>query len=83
MKRDKHIYVGLDLHKFQHTAVILDCWFEKLDEMTFQNKPAHFTILLEFVSRFLTEGLTPVFGLEDVGGYGRDLAIYLIEQGSL
>ena len=33
------------------------------------------------MNRYLTEGLTPVFGLEDVGGYGRDLALYLIEQG--
>lgn len=81
MKREKHIYIGLDLHKFQHTAVILDCWFEKLGEMTFQNKPSIFPSLLEFLSRFQTEGLTPVFGLEDVGGYGRDLALYLIEQG--
>ncbi|MDQ0271349.1 IS110 family transposase [Cytobacillus purgationiresistens] len=81
MKRDKHIYIGLDLHKFQHTAVILDCWFEKLGEMTFQNKPSIFPSLLEYVNRFLTEDLTPVFGLEDVGGYGRDLALYLLEKG--
>lgn len=81
MKRDKYIYIGLDLHKFQHTAVIVDCWFEKLGEMTFQNKPSIFPSLLEYVNRFLTEGLTPVFGLEDVGGYGRDLALYLLEQG--
>lgn len=81
MKRDKHIYIGLDLHKFQHTAVIVDCWFEKLGEMTFQNKPSIFPSLLEYVNRFLSEGLTPVFGLEDVGGYGRDLALYLLEKG--
>ncbi|GIO24693.1 IS110 family transposase [Oceanobacillus sp. J11TS1] len=81
MKRDKYIYIGLDLHKFQHTAVILDCWNEKLGEMTFQNKTSIFPSLLEYVNRYLTEGLTPVFGLEDVGGYGRGLALYLIEQG--
>lgn len=81
MKRDKYIYIGLDLHKFQHTAVILDCWNEKLGEMTFQNKPSIFPSLLEYVNRYLTEDLTPVFGLEDVGGYGRDLALYLLEKG--
>jgi transposase len=81
MRRDKHIYVGIDLHKFQHTAVILDCWFEKLGEVTFENKPSAFPSLLEYVNRFLTEGITPVFGLEDVGGYGRDLALYLKEKG--
>nr|WP_010173787.1 IS110 family transposase [Bacillus coahuilensis] len=81
MRRDEYIYIGLDLHKFQHTAVILDCWNEKLGEMTFQNKPSIFQSLLEYVNRYLTEGLTPIFGLEDVGGYGRDLALYLLEQG--
>lgn len=51
MKRDKHIYIGLDLHKFQHTAVIVDCWFEKLGEMTFQNKPFFLSTFL--ISCFL------------------------------
>ncbi len=67
MRRDKHIYIGIDLHKFQHTAVILDCWFEKLGEVTFENKPSAFPSLLEYVNGFLTEDITPVFGLEDVG----------------
>jgi hypothetical protein len=61
MRRDEYIYIGLDLHKFQHTAVILDCWNEKLGEMTFPNKPSIFASLLEYVNRYLTEGLTPVF----------------------
>jgi transposase len=83
MRRDKHIYIGIDLHKFQHTAVILDCWFEKLGEVTFENKPSAFPSLLEYVNGFLTEDITPVFGLEDVGGYGRDLALYLKEKGHI
>ena len=37
--KTKFIYVGLDLHKEQHTAVIMDCFNEKLGEVTFQNKP--------------------------------------------
>ena len=35
--KTKFIYVGLDLHKEQHTAVIMDCFNEKLGEITFQN----------------------------------------------
>lgn len=38
--KTKYIYVGLDLHKEQHTAVIVDCFKEKLGEITFQNKPS-------------------------------------------
>ena len=44
--KTKFIYVGLDLHKEQHTAVIMDCFKEKLGEITFQNKPSEFSKLL-------------------------------------
>ena len=40
--KTKYIYVGLDLHKEQHTAVIMDCFNDKLGEITFQNKPSEF-----------------------------------------
>ena len=34
--KTKYIYVGLDLHKEQHTAVIMGCFNEKLEEITFE-----------------------------------------------
>lgn len=80
-KRDKHIYVGLDLHKFTHTAVIVDCWGEKIDQYTFMNKPSIFPLLINFVQKNTAKDITPVFGLEDVGGYGRSLAQFLIKAG--
>lgn len=27
------VYVGVDLHKQHHTAVIIDCWSKKLGEI--------------------------------------------------
>ena len=44
--KTKFIYVGLDLHKEQHTAVIMDCFNEKLGEITIQNKPSEFNKLV-------------------------------------
>lgn len=38
-RREDLIYVGIDLHKETHTAVILTCWNEKLGEITISNKP--------------------------------------------
>ncbi len=29
-EKQKHLYVGVDLHKQQHVAVIIYCWQEKL-----------------------------------------------------
>ena len=73
--------MGIDLHKETHTAVMLDCWNRKLGEITFENKPSEFSKLTRKVSRFVTEGKEPVYGLENAYGYGRALAVWLIEKG--
>jgi transposase len=77
----KHVYVGVDLHKENHVAVILNCWNEKLGEIQFENKPSAFSSFMEKVKPFLAEeGLTAAYGLEDIGGYGRELAMYLVQE---
>ncbi|WP_312071749.1 hypothetical protein [Anaerotignum propionicum] len=32
-RKEDLIYVGIDLHKDSHTAVILDCWNTKLGKL--------------------------------------------------
>ncbi|MBE6049350.1 MAG: IS110 family transposase [Clostridium sp.] len=81
-KKQNHIYVGLDLHKDTHTAVIIDCWDEKIDSITIENKPSDFTKLMNKVKKHAGK-LIPVYGLEDVHGYGRSLAVFLIERGMI
>ena len=76
----KHIYVGVDTHKRTHTAAIIDCFGEKLGEITFENKPPAYETLLEAVEKCTPQGLTPIFGLEDVGAAGRALAVYLLKR---
>lgn len=75
------IYVGVDLHKQHHTAVFIDCWSKKLGELKFENKPSAFPLLLKELKKYTKEGLSVVFGLEDVGGYGRGLAVFLKDNG--
>ncbi|GAA0124054.1 IS110 family transposase [Clostridium faecium] len=81
-KKQNHVYVGLDLHKDTHTAVIIDCWDEKIDSITIENKPSDFTRLMNKVNKIAGK-LIPVYGLEDVHGYGRSLAVFLIERGMI
>ena len=50
LRKENIIYVGIDLHKETHTAVILDCWNTKLGEITIENKPAEFHKLTRKVS---------------------------------
>lgn len=78
--KEKYVYVGVDLHKDTHTAVIIDCWTSQLGKIQIENKPAAFQALLNEVKK-KAKGLTPIFGLEDVGGYGRSLAVFLLEKG--
>ncbi|EDX57373.1 TPA: IS110 family transposase [Bacillus cereus] len=78
--RQNYLYVGVDLHKEHHTAVIINCWQEKLGEIQFENKPSAFSEFLLEVETYVSNGLSVVFGLEDVGGYGRALAKYLVDH---
>ncbi len=77
--KQRHIYVGIDLHRHHHTAVIINCWHERLGE----NKPAAFTDFFIKVRQLVPENMTLVFSLEDVGGYGRALATFLVDRGQM
>lgn len=78
--KQTYIYVGMDLHKAQHTAVIINCWNERLGEIQIENKPSAFDELMKFVKKHTPKGLTPVYGLEDTGGNGRSIAVHLVEN---
>lgn len=73
-----HVYVGVDTHKRTHTAVIIDCYGEKLGEYTFENKPSAFDGFLDEVKKRLKKGISPIFGLEDTTSSGRSLAVFLL-----
>ena len=80
VRKEDLIYVGIDLHKETHTAVILDCWNTKLGEITFANTPAEFPKLVRKVKKYCTENKQAVYGLENAYGYGRSLAVWLLEK---
>ena len=76
----KHVYVGVDIHRQTHTAAIINCFGEKLGEITFFNKPSDFTTLLKEVKKHISKGITAIYGLEDVSGSGRKLASFLLDK---
>ena len=80
MTKEDFIYVGIDLHKETHTAVVIDCYNNKLGEITFDNRPADFPKLVAKVKKCNTEGKEVVYGLENAYGYGRALAVWLIDK---
>jgi len=77
----RYTYVGIDNHKDVHTAVFLDCFFEKLGELQLQNLPSTFDSFLQQAQTFLMPGTTFMFGFEDTSSYGRALTVYLKNHG--
>jgi len=77
----QYTYVGVDSHKDTHTAVFLDCFFEKLGEISFENLPSKFGAFLSEADKLKMEGTTLLFGLEDVSAYGRTLTVFLKNNG--
>ena len=77
----KYTYVGVDSHKDTHTAVFLDCFFEKLGEVQFNNLPSEFAAFLKKAEKLKADGTELLFGLEDVSMYGRTLAVFLKDNG--
>ena len=77
----RYSYVGVDSHKDRHTAVLIDCFFEKLGEVTFANLPSQFGAFLDGARRLQAPGTTLLFGMEDVSAYGRQLTVFLRGRG--
>jgi len=83
MKHPKmlYTYVGIDSHKDSHTAVLLDCFFDKLGEINFDNLPSKFSDFLADAEKLKQDGTELLFGLEDTGSFGRNLTVFLADSG--
>jgi transposase len=81
-ERHQFLYVGMDIHKDNHTAAATNCFGQNLLEMEISNSKKDFDSLVAMVERLSkAENLKPVFGLEDSYGYGLRLAKHLYEKG--
>ena len=88
MDINEYIFIGIDLHKKTHTAVIVDHLGHKLDRITFNNVTKGFEDLEKKVDICLRKAekaalckLSPFFCLENPGEYGRALTAMLLGRG--
>ena len=56
-------FIGIDMHKDTHTAVVMDCRTNKIGEITFANRPSAYDKFMADV-KSLYGDLQPIFGLE-------------------
>lgn len=76
----KHVYVGIDCHKHTHTAAVINPFNETLDMLTFSNDIKDFEKLIKMVNKYETDGITAIYGLEDIKHLGHHLATFLINR---
>jgi len=75
------LYVGVDVHKDQHTAVATNCFGQTLLEKEINNSKEQFEGLVENIKRVAgAKNLKIVFGLEDTSAYGQRLALHLCQN---
>jgi hypothetical protein len=75
-------FVGVDTHKDQHTAAVIDCFNRSLGIVDVPNNPNCFDDFIKQVKVY-TNSNQLAFGLEDTGGLGRSLACFLTGSGML
>lgn len=77
----KIMYIGMDIHKETHAVYASDCFGTVCLNKEIRNDESGFNHLVQTVNELtLGNGLTPIFGLEDTGGYGRKLAKFLVRE---
>jgi len=79
MKKTDYIYIGMDIHKETHTAVLMNYMEERIGKVRIKNNLTGYRRLLAYVEKY-RKNLVPMYGLEDVTHFGRNLAIYLQER---
>ncbi len=72
-------YIGIDSHKFTHTACVINYDTEKLLTFTFKNELQYFDEVLQKILS-ITKTKNIIFGLEDVNSFGLHFSQFLTDK---
>lgn len=73
-------YIGVDTHKFTHTACVINTGNDKLLTFTFKNQPRYFDEVLIKI-KLISKHHAIIFGLEDTQSFGFLFSNYLTQKG--
>ena len=74
-----YLYIGIDCHKYTHTAAMINCFNEKLGCITFNNDIKGYEALIKKVDS-IKENLICIYVLEDTRHLGYGLAEFLLNK---
>lgn len=65
------VYIGIDVHRYQHTAVAANRFEEEMGELTFPNTPGGIKEFLHWIDMLGDNSRTRIIGIEGANGNGR------------
>ena len=71
VNRNNAVYIGIDVHRYQHTAVAANRFEEEMGELTFVNTPIGIHEFLQWAQTVADSGKTRIIGIEGTNGNGR------------
>jgi len=71
--RNNALYVGIDVHRYEHTAVCADRFEEEKGSLSFANTPIGIQQFINWLSAIGESNLTKIIGVEGSNGNGRFL----------
>jgi len=69
--RNNAVYIGIDVHRYQHTAVAANRFEEEMGELTFPNTHDGVAAFVAWSKNIAEANLTRVIGVEGTNGNGR------------
>lgn len=65
------VYIGIDVHRYQHTAVAANRFEEEMGELTFPNTATGITEFLQWTETVADGGKRRIIGIEGTNGNGK------------
>lgn len=79
--KEKTVSIGVDVHKYSHTAVVVDAMRNCLGSQELSNSQEDFMNILKTAKSYEKDGYEVIFGLEDIQGNGKLLSRFLLSSG--
>lgn len=80
LDQNKACYVGIDIHRYEHTAVAANRFEEEMSCLPFANTPEGINSFLVWLDRIVKPNQNCIIGMEGANGNGRQLCSSLIHR---
>lgn len=80
LDKNKALYVGIDVHRYEHAAVAANRFEEEMGSLSFANTPEGIKVFLAWLKKVAQPNQTCIIGMEGANGNGRQLCSLLMPR---